>query len=336
MKIFLGGDSFSSSRRLFLFKGRISLTDPKLIDKKNWNEHYIKRGDPKKPTYYIIRRQFTRTGLFSNFVVFAGHIRYALSNGWLPVIDMQNYENPYLPPEKLGKENAWEYYFEQPLRIGLEQAYSGKNIILSYGNVVEPYPNDSMAFFENRNGSLTEWRMLVKMGLLKIKPELMEEISAVREKLFPKNEHILGVSLRGTDYTAIRPDDHPIQPPLEFALSTVSAKLREWQYTKIFLATEDKIITKVFKKVFKELCFTIDREYVDYTPGKWVTFCRVDRENDYFLQGKEYLTELVLLSQCTSFIAARCSGTVGVMMLAEHFEHTYFFNLGRYGMISLD
>ncbi len=248
---------------------------------------------------------------------------------------MQNYGNPYLPPEKLGKENAWEYFFEQPLRIGLEQAYEGENIILS-AEEVQPRLYETMNFLENRDGSLTEWRMLVKMGLLKVKPALMEEISAVQKKLFKKNVRMLGVYLRGTDYSASKPYGHPIVPPVEFALSTVVEKMQEWSCAKLFLSTEDKTIVKVFKDIFKDLCITINREYVDYIPGKVVTSCRVDRENDRFLQGKEYLTELVLLSQCNSLVAARCSGTVGIMMLAESFEHTYFFNLGRYGMISLD
>lgn len=97
----------------------------------NWDEHYIKRGDPTKPTYYVIRRRYEGTGLFARYIHYAGHIRRALSKGWLPVVDMQNYPNPYLSPEKFGKENSWEYYFEQPLRIGLEQAYGGENVILS-------------------------------------------------------------------------------------------------------------------------------------------------------------------------------------------------------------
>ena len=72
----------------------------------DWSEHYIKRGDPTKPTFYIIRRRKESLGLFYLFELVAGHIRYALSNGWLPVVDMQNYPNAYLPSEKLGKENS--------------------------------------------------------------------------------------------------------------------------------------------------------------------------------------------------------------------------------------
>ena len=249
---------------------------------------------------------------------------------------MQNYPNPYLPPEKFGKENSWEYYFEQPLRIGLEQAYNSENIILSSEKELSLCPLKIMSFYENKNGILTEWRMLVKMGLLKIKPVLFKEISAMREKLFLPTDRVLGVLLRGTDYVNTKPQMHPIPPPVEFAASIVFDKLQEWNCNKIFLATEDKSIVQIFKDVFGDLCVTLNREYVNYTPGKAISLVRIDRPNDHFQQGKDYLTQMVLLSMCDSFVTARCSGSVGVMMMSEHFEHTYFFNLGRYGMISLD
>ena len=315
------------------------MTDKNLADYKDWSEHYIKRGDPKKPTYYIIRRRLgTNVGLFSNFLVFAGHIRYALSNGWLPVIDMQNYPNSYLPPEKLGKENSWEYYFEQPLRIGLDQAYSGENVILGIGDdPPSPIPPwNKIKFYEAQDTVTEEWRMLVKLGLLKVKPERMKEISALRQKLFAPNDRVLGVHLRGTDYLTGRGFNHPIPPPIEFALSTVVAKLQEWRCNKIFLATEDKEIVSVFKNVFRDFCVIIDKDYINHKPGNFVSATRIDRPNDHFLQGKEYLTEMMLLTMCNSFVTARCSGATGVMMLSNMFENVYAFNLGRYGVIGLD
>ncbi len=188
----------------------------------NWSEHYIKRGDPTKPTYYIIRRRAKTTGLLGRYALYAGRIWYALSNGWIPVIDMQNYPSPYLAPEKLGKENAWEYYFEQPLRIGLEQAYSGENVILSDTEDRLPRPSTSMQYYENKGGILTEWRMLRKLGLLKIKPAIYKDIAATREKLFSPKDRVLGVYLRGTDYISKRPHNHPIPPPPLSLLSVLS------------------------------------------------------------------------------------------------------------------
>lgn len=182
----------------------------------DWSEHYIKQGNPRALTYYIIRRADSGCGLFSNYNVFAGHIRHALSKGWLPVIDMQNYPNAYLAPELLCKENSWEYYFEQPFGLNLNQAYEGENVVLSYGDWVAPTPAipDDLNFYYNKNNVLTEWRTIIKLGLMKIKPQLQQEIDATFEKLFAPDDRILGVLLRGTDYLANKPFLHAIPPPL--------------------------------------------------------------------------------------------------------------------------
>lgn len=180
----------------------------------DWSEHYVKQGNPAAPTYYIIRRRDPSVGLFSNYAVFAGHIKYALQHGYIPVVDMQNYPNSYLPPELLGKENAWEYYFEQPFRIGLKQAYSGENVLLGSGDPGEfPGSPSNFQFYNNKNGILTEWRMFVKLGLLKIKPQIQKDIDDAYNKLFAPTDRVLGVLLRGTDYIALRPYNHPIPPP---------------------------------------------------------------------------------------------------------------------------
>ena len=180
-----------------------------ILTDNNLDEHYIRRGDPSKPTCYISRPIYGGAGLFWHFAVFTGHIRYALSKGWLPVVDMQNYPNTYLAPEKLGKENAWEYYFEQPSRIGLEEVYNFENVILSS---VKPKmrPDSSMQFTDK---ALADYRILVKKGLLKVKDEIAEEVAAVRGKLFSSTDRVLGVKLRGTDYVANKPKWHYIPPP---------------------------------------------------------------------------------------------------------------------------
>ena len=121
-------------------------------------------------------------------------------------------------------------------------------------------------------------------------------------------------------------------PPVSLVADTVRTKMLEWNCNKLFLATEDKNIFQVFKDTFGDLLMTFDKEFVNYTAGKLITQCRIDRENDLFLQGKEYLIEMLLLTKCNSLIMARGFGTLGVMILGEHFDNTYFFDLGRYGM----
>lgn len=309
------------------------MIDKSLIDLKR-EEHYVKKGDPNKPTYYIVRPiNHVANGLLCIYLISAGYIHYALSKGYFPVVDMQNYTSGYLPPEKFGKENAWEYYFEQPLRIGLEEAYNGENVVLSdLSWSPKCLPLLSHALFENRkHDALIKYLKLVNRGLLMIKPDIMEEILSVREMLFSNNDRVLGVKLRGTDYIALKPRYHTIPPSISLAVDTVSTKLKEWNCNKIFLATEDYRFVEVFKNTFGDLCITTDKEYVDYNLKKGAGYYRFNRDNDYFLRGKEYLTEIVLLSMCNSFIAAVCSGaTAALVMSNNRFENIFTFDLGTY------
>lgn len=300
---------------------------------KNPEEHYIKKENPNKPTYYIIRRMSETTELLTVYRMVMGHVRYALSKGWIPVVDMQNYPNPYLASDKLGKENAWEYYFEQPFRVGLEQAYNSENVVLSNGDCVKPYPDYSINLTEKKNDELIEWRMLIKMGFLAIKPELSEEISAVREKLFSAKEQVLGVLLRGNDYPDKKIKGAPIPPPVEFAINTVSAKFNEWECNKVLLLTKDNSVAEMFKNNFGDKCSNLDQIYANFynSEDNDSVENNFSADNDeHFLNGKKYLTQIMILSMCNSFIADRYDDSVNVILLANKFSHKHFFNLGNY------
>ena len=298
----------------------------------NPEEHYLKEGDPSKPTYYIIRRMDEKTELFDMYLMVMGHIYYALSNGWIPVVDMQYYPNPYLDPEKLGKENAWEYYFEQPFHIGLDRVYAGDNVVLSNGDCVKPYPDYSINLLQKKNDKLVEWRMLIKLGLMNIKPERIKEFSAVREKFFLPDDIILGVLLRG-DASDKKVKGQPIPPPAGFAINTISDKFEDWKCNKLLLATEDKSVVEMFKNSFGDKCVSLDQIY---------SLC-YDTEEDsseenkpsedkdlYFLKGKKHLLQTIFLYKCNSFVSERCPDATVTMLLVKKFEHVHFFNLGSY------
>lgn len=303
----------------------------------NLREHYIRQEGGDSPTFYIMRRNpMDMAGLFAYYVFFAGQIRNALSKGYIPVVDMQNYPNIYLEPNLVGKENAWEYYFRQPVGVTLEEAYNGKNVLLASAiwRDGEERPGNGNAFFDNVNGVLTEWRMLVKLGLLQVQPKLYEEIISLRNKMFAPNDRVLGVHLRGTDYVARRPQGHYIQPPIEYAITKVIEKLNEWHCNKIFLTTEDVTIAATFKRIFGDICATIEKGYVKYDEKRWVTECLSSDEN-YRQRGIDYVTETVILSTCNCLVAGKCGATVGALMMGN-FENTYTFNFGKYGMIGLN
>ena len=287
---------------------------------KNPEEHFIKEGDPNKPTYYIIRRLDEAAELPEIFLFVMGHVRRALSKGWLPIVDMQHYPNLYLPSEKIGQENSWEYFFEQPFRFGVEQAYAGENVVLSDAEAAKPSPDCSMNLLRKKNDELVEWRMLFKLGLMKLKPELLKEFSAMKEKFFAPGDIVLGVLLRGGNDKKIK--GQPIAPPAEFAANAANEKFKEWGCEKILLATDDSLVTETFKNTFGDKCLSLDQIY---------TVCYdTEAENNLFLQGKKHLAQNVLLAGCNSFVAERRADTTITMLSVKKFEHSLFFNLGNY------
>ena len=303
----------------------------------NPEEHYLKQGDPNKPTYYIIRHMNEAADLSNIYRMIAGHIWYALSKSWLPVVDMKNYPNKYLQPEKLGAENSWEYYFEQPLRITLGQAYNGENVVLSDGFKAERFPDYSRNLLEKKDDTLAEWRMLVKWGFLKIKPILAEEIKGIREELFLPKERVLGVLLRGKNYSDEKIAGQPLPPSAEFAATVTAAKFEEWKCNKLFLVTSDSSVVEVFKNKFEDKCLLLDQlNFEWYDSDTMLESEQSVPENEFFLSGKRYLTQMFLLSLCDCLVAERCSDTTNTMLMASKFANLYFFNLGNYGMINLD
>ena len=293
----------------------------------NWAPHVLRMTKPGDKVYYIIRRYEPTCGLFAYVLPYLGHIRYALANGMLPVVDMKYHPNSYLDPKLLGKANAWEYYFCQPLGISLEEAYSGSNVIMSSSDSFSPSPGRRIL---SEHDELLEWRMLVKLGLLKVQPALYSDIMAERDQLIAEDDRVLGVLVRGTDYVSLQPRGHSIPPSIEIAINAANNLRKQWNCNKIFLATEDYRIVIRFKEFFKDACVITNRAYIKYDGQGPIGFYHLNRANDFFLLGKEYLTQIMILSKCNCLLASICGGSIGAALMADGFEKIAIFNLGTY------
>ena len=295
----------------------------------NWNEYMLRNAKPGGKTYYIIRRKDPLVGLFSNYIVFAGQIRYALRNGWLPVIDMKYHPNAYLEPQLLGKVNAWEYYFRQPFDISLDEAYAADNVVIGTGEPPQfklPNPLGSRGIYEfyaNISGMLSAWQVFDRLGLFRLQPKILEDIMSEYNQLISKEDRVLGVLVRGTDFNVLRPQ---YSTPLEKALAVSKDLKAQWNCNKIFLATEDYRIVTRFKEEFNDDCLVIDRQYVSYDGRGHLALYHINRENDFFLLGKEYLTQIVILSKCTCLCAMAGNGTAAAMMMSDGYERVAIFD----------
>lgn len=262
------------------------------------------------------------------FRAFLGGIAYADRKGMTPVVDMKNTLNAYLYEHEVGRVNSWEYYFEQPGGIPLEEsANHGECITLKVGKF--PVPRQDSALFRNQDGQLDYWRGICRK-YIRFTPPVIERLDKLCEK--HKGRDVLGVLARGTDYIRLKPHDHPVQPKVPDVIAKVEEAMREEGFDSVYLATEDKKILAAFQEAFGDKLIQPECEYVDfnYDSDRMLAEYSTGRSNDKYLRGLEYLVSILFLSRCRGFIASMTSGSTGVMCLSESFEYLYVFDLGLY------
>lgn len=297
---------------------------------KSWEEYKEKRGkeNPEK-TFYIIRRRDWYCGLFSIILTGLVRIDNALKSGYIPIVDMQNSFNIYLPKGMIGKENAWEYYFEQPCGYSLSEVAKSKNVIVGSGAVPQMFPYLNVDFLMGKTGELEYWRTLARK-YIRLNERTREILEQEYNKLFDTNDKVLGVKLRGTDYVAGKPKNHPIQPTAYQAVEKAKEIFEEQKCTKVFLSTEDEKIYAVFEKEFGEVLVSNKTDYIQYQGGSMGRE-EYEQESGGYAAGLEYLMSTLLLARCNCLCAGCVSGTVGALLLTEGYEYTYLFDLGMYG-----
>lgn len=279
-----------------------------------------------KKKYVLIKRYGDHLGLFSYVITNIGNINKALKRNQIPIIDMQSYKNPFLNENEVGKVNSWELYFEQPCNVTISDV--DVNECDEITSVNRNRPNDSMRFFLNKRVS-HYWNDLAKK-YLRLNEKTKKYIDDQQKKYFNTDDKVLGILCRGTDYINLRPFRHPVQPSSKMVIEKAKKVMNEKKCNKIFLATEDENILNEFKSEFGNSLIYINQKRFSNTENKYLSEIEFNRKNDSYLKGLEYLTSIVLLSRCNCFIAGRTSGTIGVMLMTNGFEYTYFWDLGRY------
>lgn len=298
-------------------------------EERYWEEHEKCRGreHPDK-TFYVIRRRDLYCGLFSLFLTNLQRIDDAVKKGYIPVVDMQNDFNIYLSEDKIGRENAWEYYFRQPMGYSLADVRNSRHVILGSGAVPPMFPYLDVDFLTGKTGELEYWRACARKYIT-LSKDAQEAVEREYRRLFSRDDKVLGVKCRGTDYLRDRPKNHPIQPTPEQALAKAEEIYKEHGCTKVFLATEDITYYEAFHNKFGGNLVVNKTEYLQYQGGSTGKE-EYEWKKDGYQSGMEYLVTTMLLARCSCFCAGCVSATVAALLLTEGFEYTYLFDLGIY------
>lgn len=285
------------------------------------------RKNPDK-VIYIIRCSNEKIGFFGlyNHVVF--QLKKAEELGAYPVVDWQHYPNSGILEDCfVGKENAWEYYFEQTSKISLREAYCSKNVIMSTGEVM-----GSLEEVWQEEKLLHSQEIIRKyIKLSKVCQRLIEN---KYEELEMGHNKVCGVLCRGTDFVMAKPKGHTVCPSVEETIDKIEEMQHQWgMFDKIFLATEDENIFKRMQEYFGNRLIFCQEHRVTDSSGKWLNelYDSDDYQKVKKAMMKEYLASIYLLARCDALIAPVVGGTLGAMRIKGKYEKLFLFQLGIYG-----
>ena len=245
--------------------------------------------NPEK-TFYVINRT-SHAGIFSYLSFLLNHLLVAKENNFIPIVDMENFTNPYNEEGIINNTfNSWEYYFHQTSNHFLEEVYKSKNVIFSkdhfsaemkYRIHLEPKFKN---FFSKE---------------IKLKKKYIDFVDEYYEKNKLNNLNILGIHFRGTSYKSSR--GHIFPATTNQMKYYVDKLLSENKFDKIFLCTEEKNYLNFFKENYLNKLLYIDSHRSDKNDA----FKIYNRSNHRFLLGDESIKETLILSKCSSLLFVR-------------------------------
>lgn len=295
-------------------------------------ETHYKLGDMTKSKYLMIKRESSSPlGLFAYYISNLSWIEYALRFNMTPVIDMQNFPTAFHQNGEVKKINTWEYFFKQPLGISVEEALDSGKARYVWRDVPEFHPNESLDFLLDED--LAKYYRKIANRYVRFQDNVLEQLNNERETILGiKGKHrIVGVLARGTDYVTLKPYAHPVQPNVNQLIEKINKYREKYDCDKVYVATEDAQILDRFKSVYGEDLLYTNQKRI-YDTKEYLNYNAEFTERSPFERGIEHLKSIYLLAGCNGMIAGRTSGTVGALLMADHYEFLYVFSLGRYGI----
>ena len=293
-------------------------------------------GDKYKDLDFCIIQRGKGTngaGLFSMFCYCIRGLKQAEEQGCIPVIDMKNCYSCYHDCfEQVGKINVWELFFEQlQTEYKLDDIWNAYNVTLSdYYEVLEA---DLITDLTVR----AEWHSLYKK-YIRISDRVQKEYDLIKKKIMEPHlnngEKILGVSVRGTDYTKKKPYKHYIQPSKEQIAEKIREVMEPWGITKIYVNSDEEASINYMKEQFPGKVFAMDYKRFDsFSSGEYqlIGDIKFERENDGYRRGADYLISTLLMQECQCYMSGKNCSSTATLIMTEGFEHEYLFDDGRYG-----
>ena len=299
--------------------------DIKLLKEKK----IINYSDYENKEFAIIKRiECRHCGLFSFYKVYLGCINSFIRKGFIPIIDLQSYENVFNGFNiNRSNTNPWEYFFNQPFGYTLNNVKRKAKKIKYFNCKSSNFMPGGNIFY---NKTLLNFWHKTAINYIPIKENVLLEVKMIIKKFFKNSHNILGILIRGTDFISKKPKGHAIPPTSSMVIKDIKKINMENNYDWFFISTEDDLIREKFIKEFGYKLKYLIYKKINYNYGKkqYLGYDENIKGNIKFI--KIYLINMIILSKCIDIITAITSGAVGVFIFSNGFRYSKVYNLGSY------
>lgn len=310
----------------------------KITDKDFRFGYRLDRGNAKLK-YVVCRYAYPEMSTFAAAIQYLFAYDFISKKGLIPVADLEYYEG--LTEGVFGINLGWECTFKQ--EVPLEQVRKEQGVYVDTIHSPHAY---RLKTCKELNGSISDhwihasvpdWRSyFAKVHKYAKKAwvfqdEVKDLCRMQFEELLEEGDRVLGVSLREdfakssyelrTEEEQVNFIGHPYVPEVEDTIQIIKQRMQEWHCTKLFVSTERWESVCLFKQAFGEenvLLITrplMTKDKCVVWPGGYL------EERNYYasvaLRDRfvPYSAEVLALSKCDYFIAAKSSGAIAALIL---------------------
>ena len=275
--------------------------------------------------FAILRRTSCEAcGLFSYYIVHLGCIINYLKHGYIPILDVGSFSN-ILSGNNNPEDNPWEEFFNQPCGYTLDDVVKMKDVEIFECECVLDMPDEKTVYSKP---IMLNYHHIIQEKYMSVNKNILKEAKKIWRELFRHSKNVLGIFVRGTDYSSLQPGGHSRQPSIDIIINDTITMDKQNKYDYIFLGTEDDEIRNAFIKKFgKKLKYLVPKDKLVYNSG-YLTYSKNVFGNMDF--SKTYLLSIVILSKCIDIISSRTSGAAGVFIISNGFRNKLVYYLGDY------
>ena len=294
----------------------------------------------KDKTFYVIYSQWPQSwGLATTVSIVLNNIKYATERGWIPVVDLKRcYIKGVQNEEHKGKENAWEYYFEQPAPgYSLEDVYQSSRVILA-PDKGQPYGSVDWKQMRELSDEMYTPYFEAMAKYIRIRPDILKRAQEIRKTLFGRagGSKILGIGMRAglywgevahTEMYVNHPKGLNIDEYIEYA----HRYMREFGCEYLFLSPDDRYYAERMKREFGEKCLYMEGRtlprYFDEEGHPYKEGVGGHIETDHQSteeRAVDYLIETYLLSTCDALFRVQGGGSVLACLLNNRRYENYY------------